>query len=220
MGIKAITIITVCLLFGAVDGAKATVIAVAGGYEVTYGIDMTPGSSNGSDIQNTFIFEWDDSNFNVDYAYTIGGQGNTYISHIIGFAPTSALLIGYGAGIPGVGDEKDHLYTITSSAFAESVFGVKWSVAFPGVTPETRLRHSTMISLLNDAATGDVGALNELTAFVTTEGYQAAFNPAGGFKVVEWTNGQNGGGSIPEPTAITLFAVGLAGLVVNRRRNA
>ena len=92
MGIHKTAFITACLLFGLVNGAKASVISVADGYEVSYGINMNPGSSNGSDIQNTFIFEWDDSNFNVDYAYTIAGQGTTNISHIIDFAPASALL--------------------------------------------------------------------------------------------------------------------------------
>ena len=178
MGIHRTAFIIACLLFGLVNGAKASVISVADGYQVSYGINMNPGSSNGSDIQNTFIFEWDDSYFNVDYAYTIAGLGNTYISHTIEFAPTSALLIGYGAGIAGVGDEKDHLYTITSSAFADTVVGVKWSEAFPGVVPESRVGHNAMISLLIEAAEGDTSALTALTDFVTTEGYGAAFNPA------------------------------------------
>jgi hypothetical protein len=213
-----------------VNGANAGVVSVADGYEVSYGINMNPGSSNGSDIQNTFIFEWDDSNFNVDYAYTIAGQGRTDINHTLHFAPTSALLIGYGAGIAGVGDEKDHLYTITSSAFTYTVGGLKWSEAFPGVPPEPRVGHNAMVSLLIDAAAGDADALSDLTDFVTTEGYVAAFNPAGGFKVLEWStcpvdeepDGEGGcrpvGGSVPEPTTILLLGLGVAGLGFARKR--
>ena len=207
------------LLFGLVNGAMATVISVESGYEVSYEINMNPPTSNGSSIINTFIFEWDDSNFssfNMDYAYTIADHGTTTISHTIDFAPTSALLIGYGEGIEGIGDEKDHIYTITSSAFADSVLGIKWSVVFPGVTPETRVRHNEMVSLLQ---TLDVSSL---TNFVKTEGYRAAFDPAGDFSVVEWSCG---GGvcppPIPIPAAVWLFGSGLLALVgIARRKKA
>jgi hypothetical protein len=216
--------ITSCLLFGLVNGAKATVMSVDDGYEVSYGINMNPGSSNGSDVQSTFIFEWDDINFNVDYAGTFAGQGNTYISHIIDFMPTSALLIGYGEGIDGIGDGKDHLYTITSSAFASTVGGLKWSEAFPGLTPDTRIGHSAMISMLNDAN------ITGLTDFVQTEGHVAAFNPAGEFVVLEWSTCGPGevpapgggcvpvGGTIPEPGTLALLSLGLAGLGFARRK--
>lgn len=200
-----------CLAFASFN-TYAAVIAVDSGFEVSYEINMDPPTSNGSPIINTIIFEWDDSNFsnfNVDYAYTIADQGITTISHTIDFAPTSALLIGYGEGIEGVGDEKDHLYTITNTAFADSTLGMKWSVAFPGVTPETRVRHSEMILMLQAL---DV---TSLTNFVKTEGYRAAFDPAGDFSVVEWTC--NGGicppDPIPIPPAIWLFGSGLLGLV-------
>jgi hypothetical protein len=207
------------LLFGLVNGAKATVTSVESGYEVRYEISMDPPTSNGSPITNTFIFEWDDSNysnFNVDYAYTIADHGTSTISHTIDFSPTSALLIGYAEGIEGIGDEKDHIYTITNTTFADSTLGMKWSAAFPGVTPETRFRHSEMVSLLQ---TLDVSAL---TNFVKTEGYRAAFDPAGDFSVVEWTcNGGVCPPPVPVPAAAWLFGSGLLGLVgIARRKKA
>ena len=199
------------LLFGLVNGAKATVTSVESGYEVSYEISMNPPTSNGNDIINTFIFEWDDSNFtnfNVDYAYTIADHGVTTISHIIDFEPTLALLIGYAEGVEGIGDEKDHIYTITNTAFDYSTRGMKWSEAFPGVTPETRVRHSELVSLLQ---TLDVSSLSN---FVKTEGYRAAFDPAGDFRVLEWSIRP-----IPIPAAVWLFGSGLLGLVgIARRR--
>jgi hypothetical protein len=199
--------------------ATAGVIPVATGYEVSYGISMNPGSSNGNDVKNVFIFEWNDaSDFRVGYAFTIAGQGHTYLKHTIDFAPTSALLIGYGLGISGIGDGKDHLFTATSSAFAQAVTGIKWSEAFPGVPPEPRVTHAEMIDLLADAAVGDRVALSELTAWVKSEGFSAAFNPAGAFTVVEWTGGNPIGSSIPEPGSLALIGLGLAGLGFSRRR--
>lgn len=212
------TIFACFLLFAFVGTADAWVIPVGSEYEVGYGINMNPGTSNGSDVQGVFIFEWDDTNFNVDHAFTIAGRGNTYLRHIIGFDPTSALLIGYGAGVPGIGDEKDHLYTITSTAFASTVYaGQKWSETFPGVPPSSRVGHSAMIGLLK------IGDVDALSSWVKTEGYRAAFDPAGDFAVLEWTGCGPGeeplpgggcgpiGGNIPEPATIALLAVGLAG---------
>ena len=210
-------------LFGLASIGLAGVIPTAAGYEVSYGINMTPGSSNGSDISNVVLFEWDNSHFSALSVGSIAGQGNTFITHDIGFAPTSALMIGYGLGIAGIGDEKDHLYTLTSSAFASTVGGLKWSQAFPGVTPDTRVRHERMISLLID---GNLGAISD---FVRTEGYVAAFDPAGSFVVLEWSTCPPGfqgvlpncvpvGHSIPEPTSLALIGLGLAGIAYRRSK--
>lgn len=170
--------------------ANADITPVPGGYEVSYQIDLSVGTSNGLDILDTFIFEWNENgDFSVDYPYTINNRGRTLINHTIGFEPTSALLMGYGLGVPGIGDEKDHMFTVISSEFANSVIGQKWSQAFPGVPPDPRIGHNAMINLLKNAAAGDASALNQLTEFVKKEGYRAGFDPLGSYRVFEWTTG-------------------------------
>lgn len=204
--------------------AAASVTPVIGGYEVTYDINLLIGSSNGGDIQDAFIIEWNESNeFNIDYPYTIAGKGKTSISHTLDFKPTAALLIGYGLGIPNVGDEKDHVFTLTNSSFAEQVTGLKWSQAFPGIPPEPRIGHNAMITLLKDAATGNTLSLDTLKKFIVSEGYQAGFDPAENFRVLEWSVGGPIDRLDPTPVpAISVWGLGilaaLLGFVSIRRR--
>jgi PEP-CTERM motif len=205
------------LLFGIVSTATCAVVPVANGYEVSYGITLHTLPTNGGDIVGTFIFEWNDSgDFNVDYPYRIAGRTATDISHVISFEPTAALLIGYALGIPGIGDEKDHIFTFVNPSFANDVLGLKWSEAFPGVTPAERIRHDDMVDLLSDAAAGDGIALDKLTTFVKGEAYDASFDPAGEFKALEWSISVP---DIPEPGTCALLGIGGAGLLVLRRRN-
>ena len=211
-----IFVCAVGLIFGLVGNTHASVISVATGYEVSYQFDMGGIPRNGNDIQDTFIFEWNENgDFNVDYGFTIAGRGSTNISHIISFEPTAAFLIGYGLGDPDFGDGKDHLFTFVNSSFAYEAAGHKWSEVFPGVPPEPRIGHNAMIELLAEAVGGDLTALNSLTNFVKNEAYQGAFDPAGSFKVVEWSRAV-----IPEPITFALFSIGLAGLGWSRRKKS
>lgn len=175
----------------AATGANAIVTAVEGGYQVDYYVSLAQGTSNGSDIQDTLIFEWNQGGeFSAEFGPTISGEGSTFISHVIGFEPDSALVLGWGAAVPGVGDEKDHLFMLANNSFTQQVTGLKWSTAFPGVPPEPRTGHNAMIGLLKDAAGGNSDALDAISLWLEREATQAAFDPAGNFRVIEWSVAQ------------------------------
>lgn len=200
-----------------VQNVNASIAPAPGGnYTVSYNINLGIGTSNGNDITDVFIFEWDSSNFNVDYPFTINSVGQSVLQHTISFQPTHALILGYNLGIAGVGDEKDHLFSVTNETFFASVQNKKWSVAFPGVVPgPPRTGHSLMVTLLKDAASGDTTALTYLKDFVEREATHAAFNPAtNGFRVIEWT-AANPIDYNPQPVpSLSVWSLGmLAGLV-------
>ena len=177
--------------------ASAAVTIVAGGYEISYDVSLPSGTSNGSNIQDVAVVEWNAAGeFGIETGFAIAGRGHTRISHIIGFQPDSALVLGWSAGVPGRGDEIDHLITLNNGAFVDEVTGRKWSEVFPGVPPEPRTGHNAMIALLQAAGSGDAGALNAISTWVQREAQSAAFDPAGGFRVLEWT--------IPNPIDTTV----------------
>lgn len=201
-----------CLLFGLLRAAEAGVIAAAGGYEVDYQMVLTSPTPTGGDIQDVFIFEWNDSSSSIDSSYTIAGSGRTSLSHIIDFAPTSALVIGYLDTVDGVGDGKRHLYTLVSPDFLnQDRQGKKFSEIF-GVGEQ-----ATIDQLI--AAAGDSSALDPFVDTVNDRiAPVAAFDPTGGFRVLHWSIPVDNGGSIPEPTVIALMGLGLAGLSYQRRK--
>ena len=198
----------------------AGVTAVPGGYEVSYNIELHRGTSNGQDIRDVFIFEWDASQqYHSDHAYAIASKGHTRLVHVITFRPTAALVIGYAEGVPGVGDGNDHLFTLTNGSFADEATGVNWGAVFPGIPPEPRIGHNAMIALLKDAAAGDAAALATILGFIDTEGHRAAFDPAGEFRVLEWTIGGGiDGESIPTLSTYGLVLMAAAILLLAVRR--
>jgi hypothetical protein len=191
-------------------------------YQVSYGINMTPGTSSGNDITNVFIFETNGAQLNVDSGFVIAGTGVSYLTHTSPFAPTSTLIAGMALGIPGVGDGIDHVYLVVNTPFAESSVGLLWRDVFPG-DGVTRVRHSEFIDLLLDASAGDQSALDAVIRFATVDAAGAWFDPSGPFAVSQFSlTDPPVGVSVPAPAALALVATALVGLgvgaVVRRRR--
>lgn len=213
-------IILLALLFSLPIVAGASVTPVAGGYQVIYDVNLPSGTSNDSDIEDVVVVEWNASgDFGIESGFAIAGRGQTRLKHTISFEPDSALVMGWSAGIPGKGDEKDHLVTLTNGAFVSEVTGRKWSEVFPGVPPEPRTGHNAMIGLLQAAGAGDADALDAISTWVQREAQAAAFDPAGGFRVLEWTIPTPIDRAVPVPV-MSWYGLGLLafGLLIMGRR--
>ncbi len=173
--------------------AWATVIPVASGYEVSYNIKLYQGATPpGIDIENVLIFEWDDTQRNLSYPFAIAGSGNTVLSHIVPFEPTSAFVIGSIAAVPGApvgtADAKRHLYTLSDVAYSDylvdNFLGVKFSQLF-GKGEQTTI--DLTLKAINGNSAESLQAQDALWSFVTGGAQGMVFNPAGEFRVHKWS---------------------------------
>lgn len=185
--VQGISLLTLCLCAAL---ANASVAPVPGGYEVRYSFNLPVGATPpGQNIHTVFIFEWNESQQNVDYSFEIAGSGQTVLSHVIPFEPTSALIMGYIDAVPGAAadsaDAKRHLYTFVDPGFSDSLvandLGTLFSARFGQGEQFT-------IDQLISASSGSASALEALWAFVTTSPMAAAaFDPAGSFRAHKWS---------------------------------
>mgnify|MGYP006073936371 CR=1 FL=1 len=194
--------------------AQASLIQFGTGYQVNYSINL-PGSATplNMDIHTVFIFEWDANNRTESFPYIIKGSGQTELSHVIPFAPTSAFVLGYIDAIPGAtpgtADAKRHLYTLVDPGFSnvlvENHLGDLFSQLFGQGEQYT-------IDQLIASASGDDNALQGLWNFVTgatVDGTAAAFDPADNFRIHKWSPAST---PIPAPATLMLFGLGLVAL--------
>ena len=203
--------VSACLLVGLISRAEASIRPAGDGYETSYRLNLETATPTGNDIQNAFIFEWNDSDFNADYSYTIAGAGPTDLSHVIDFEPSSALVLGYIDAVPQFGDEKPHLYMVMGAAHSkyitENLLGVLFSEIYG-------IGEQAVIELLRQAAEGDQEAIDKLKAVVIGKLSMAAFDPEGGFRIHKWSPGTI---PVPEPSTILIFGIGLLGYAAMRR---
>jgi hypothetical protein len=203
--------------FGAVLAlpAQALVTATADGYDVSYQLNLS-GTLNGSPVTNMLILETDGIQVNAEFGFLAAPSGTTSLNHTIDFLPTSALVIGLDLAVAGVGDGKDHLVILMDGNYAEAHEGELFSQFFPAIGGQPRLGHNALMSALLSAEGGDVAALQTVTDFfLTGAGSLAAFDPAGGFRVLEFTVGVPI--DVAEP-ASALLVIGGAGMLSLARR--
>jgi len=197
--------------------ADAAVIATAGGYEVSYAIDINR-TLNGNPITSMVILETDGSQFSASYGFTAAASGATLLSHTSAFRPTSALVIGLDLGVPGIGDGKTHLVMLMDPDFTASIIGQKFSEAFPAVGGTPRLGHDALIAAILAAETGDATAQQTVADFfLTGAGALAAFDPAGSFRVAEFSLVIPI--DVPEPASALILLCGLAAMGMGRRQS-
>ncbi|HEX3484030.1 MAG TPA: PEP-CTERM sorting domain-containing protein [Micropepsaceae bacterium] len=149
-------------------------------------------------------------------ASDIGIPGFTYV-------PGETFLLGVTSNLPGDAPGQQHLVVFTNDSFAASAAGIDFGTLFPDTNETT---------LINDLITrdnvGDIFGFASGDALTGPNG-SIFFEPGDSFTAVAFSNGQIiGTGTstfttaattdVPEPLTLSLFGMGLAGMIAMRRR--
>jgi hypothetical protein len=189
--------------------------AFAGNVQVDYALNLGSGTLNGSSVTSIAIFEERAGVVNVSFPYTVPGSGEFVLSHTAPFDPTLSLIVGLDlpstTGGDTGSDNKTHLVFFTNDAFAQSAAGIQFSTVFQDT------RHSDFINRLQLAEGGDASQVTWLTNFFEGVGHDAAFATGTQSTAIEFSSGTV---LAPEPMSFGFVGIGLAALVVARRRFA
>jgi hypothetical protein len=204
--LSGIAFLFASLLLTVHSATQAGILPVATGYQDSYNINLPEGATPpGQNINNVFIFEWDSSQRNVDYAYQSLGSGHTTLSHIVPFAPNSAFIIGFIDAVPGAAagseDAKRHLYTLIDPGYSDFLVENHLGDLFSQIFGQGE---QFTIDQMLLAAQGSQSALDGLWTFVTTAMEDAAFDPAGDFRVHKWSPTRP---PIPVPGSLALLSL-------------
>jgi hypothetical protein len=169
---RFVPLLAVVVTLASIESARAV--------DVSYPINLIPGTSNGQDVTDIMILEQSVlGDLHIDYPFSVSSSGYSLLSHDVPFEPTSSLIVGLTEGA-----EKTQIVMLTGDAFAASAAGKPFSQSF------STTRHSELIDHLTLAEAGDQAELDWFTnTFWPTDGVNAAFATGGSFTVVEFSSG-------------------------------
>ena len=232
-----------CVLCGTV---MVFVASVANAALLTYDFQLT--TPEGTPVTNLVLYAAGEGEDDVFLSTVeVAAPGPLQLTYTVNFTPTEALVVGI-IEREGQVDKWDVVMfandAFAADAYGQFFRGPFPSVLDP---MGRRLRHSEMVLLLQVVydldpeflgifdilitddpdnprlslctTLCDANSLDLLSTFLLGSDATAAyFDPYGSFSIILWSTGGKGGGSIPEPSTLALFAFGLAGLGFFMRR--
>ncbi len=217
--IKVIGITAVLLVFGLINSVNAIVFPESNNLESSAKISIYPGSTGGYDIQSAFTFESSNrTNFSIIFPDTMTEQSQAILYPPIELAPTSALYLGYDLGLQSMINKKDYLYSFANPTDTDFMANIRQDINSKTV-PAIWVGRSVMIDYTNEWAAGSRGDFMTLNVNATTDN-RAVPDSATDTIITEWPPGMPVSKSVPDPTTLVFFGLGLAGIGIVRWRKA